>query len=159
MAVNHDFLPIELGDQRVDQAELEARVSIRDLIARYCTEADSGRVDSLADLFTADGTIEFNGQTYTGKSGIVAMFGASAKKVAAAGLSGRLLHTVSASTIDVQGDSARARTYVSVLSTKGLDHWGRYRDEFVFDDGRWSFKRRQILVDGTAAGGFGEALR
>jgi hypothetical protein len=134
-------------------------VSILDLIARYCTEADSGKLDSLADLFTADGAIEFNGQTYTGKDGIVAMFGASAKKVVAAGLSGRLQHTVSASTIDVQGETARARTYVSVLSPKGLDHWGRYRDEFILDGGRWSFTRRQILVDGTIAGGFGEALR
>jgi hypothetical protein len=29
----------------------------------------------------------------------------------------------------------------------GLDHWGRYLDEFGVFDSRWLFTRRRVLID------------
>ena len=36
----------------------------------------------------------------------------------------------------------------------GLDHWGRYLDEFGVVDGRWVFTRRRVILDGTTRGGW-----
>ena len=39
----------------------------------------------------------------------------------------------------------------------GLDHWGRYIDEYEVRDGRWVFTRRKVSLDGYVPGGMGEA--
>ena len=47
-------------------------------------------------------------------------------------------HFTSNSTIDFESETrARVRTYYAVLSSFGLDHWGRYLDEFGVVDGEW----------------------
>lgn len=139
--------------------ELCAREAIRDLISRYCTEADSGRLAQVIELFTVDGEIEFGGGTHTGPEGITGMFTASGAKVRESGIRGRVLHSVGTVTIDLESaDTARAHTYFTVLSAVGADHWGRYRDELVRVDGAWRFRRRVISVDGFQKGGIGEVL-
>ncbi|MCU1485740.1 MAG: hypothetical protein JWN67_2486, partial [Actinomycetia bacterium] len=35
----------------------------------------------------------------------------------------------------------------------GLDHWGRYIDEYGVVDGRWVFTRRNVTIDGHFPGG------
>jgi hypothetical protein len=36
----------------------------------------------------------------------------------------------------------------------GLDHWGRYVDEFGVVDGNWLFTHRRVTVAGAASGGW-----
>jgi hypothetical protein len=38
----------------------------------------------------------------------------------------------------------------------GLDHWGRYLDEYEERDGRWRITRRRALSDGKTPGGFAD---
>jgi hypothetical protein len=54
----------------------------------------------------------------------------------------------------VTGTTARARSYYQVLMPHGLDHWGRYLDEFGVHDGRWLFTHRRVTVDGRGPDGW-----
>jgi hypothetical protein len=45
---------------------------------------------------------------------------------------------------------AGGRSYFQVLMAHGLDHWGRYLDEYEERDGRWVFTRRRVTTDGHA---------
>ena len=38
------------------------------------------------------------------------------------------------------------------VEARGLDHWGRYIDEYVRIDDSWKFQRRRVFVDGQVAG-------
>jgi hypothetical protein len=44
-----------------------------------------------------------------------------------------------------------ARSYFFVITERGPDHWGRYRDELVRHDARWLFQHRVVRLDGRAA--------
>jgi hypothetical protein len=54
--------------------ELEARESIRDLVARYNASGDSGRFDAMLALFAEDATLELEGGVQRGKPAIRALF-------------------------------------------------------------------------------------
>ena len=58
--------------------------------------------------------------------------------------------------IDVLSEtSARARSYYLFLTVHGLDHWGRYLDEFAPVDGRWLITHRREMTDAAYVGGWG----
>jgi len=140
-------------------AQVAALEEIRALLARYCTAADAGRLDEVAGLFTSGGRIEFRGEQHAGPDGITGMFIDSGRRIRAAGLRGRLMHTVSTVDLTLESDTrASGRSCFQVLSPSGLDHWGRYTDDYLRDDGRWRFDRRAIDVEGRIPGGFGEVL-
>ncbi|AMO63867.1 Ring hydroxylating enzyme beta subunit [Mycolicibacterium phlei] len=139
--------------------ELYARESIRDLINRYCIEADRGRLDAVQNLFADNGVYVFSGREYTGRQGIVELFTESGRRVQAAGLKARAWHNVTSSAVDVTGDTATARTYVVVLVAGAADHWGYYDDEFRCVDGRWFIARREFKLQGFVPGGIGEVLK
>jgi hypothetical protein len=44
-----------------------------------------------------------------------------------------------------------------VLTPEGLDHWGRYLDEYAVVDGRWLFTLRREILDGLVPGGWAAA--
>jgi uncharacterized protein (TIGR02246 family) len=149
----------------LDVSQLAAREEIRELISHYCVAADAGKLDEVAGLFTPDGHLEFRGEKYVGADGILGMFTESGQRLRGSELTGtalrgRLLHTVSTTSIELapSGDTARAQSYFTVFSGIGTDHWGRYRDELIVDDGRWRFAARKITVDGRTPGGVGEVL-
>jgi ketosteroid isomerase-like protein len=131
--------------------ELVARESIRDLIARYNANGDSGRFDDVLALFADDAVMDAGGTAYIGKAGIRSLFDGTA-----AGFDGGprgLRHFTATSQIDLASpERATARSYYQVLLGDGLDHWGRYLDEFSVVDGRWLFTRRRVTVDGTVPG-------
>jgi hypothetical protein len=55
--------------------------------------------------------------------------------------------------IELEGPHrARARSYFLAVTERGVDHWGRYRDELVRSGDRWRFARRQVRTDGSAPG-------
>jgi uncharacterized protein (TIGR02246 family) len=144
----------------VDALEAAAREAIRDLVARYNALGDAGRLEELAALFCEDAQLEVEGRLHVGRTAIRALFDAAADEARAGTGIRHLRHFVSTLVIDVEGPGrARGRSYYQVLTDRGLDHWGRYRDEYRLAGGRWRFARREVSVDGLVPGGFAERAR
>lgn len=135
----------------MDRDELVARESIRDLVARYNANGDSGRFDPMMALFAEDARFEVPGTTLCGRAEIRAFFEAVARGDGGRRPVSHVRHFTATHQIDVEGaDSARGRCYYLVLTDIGLDHWGRYVDVYRRIGGRWLFQRRSVSVDGRA---------
>jgi hypothetical protein len=142
--------------------ELVARECIRDLVARYNANGDTGRFAEVLALFTPDAVMELHdGVLYEGIAGIETIFTGTQKTVkgldAGAGPIYMRHHTSTLQIDLVDNTHARGRCYYQVLMHHGLDHWGRYIDEYEMHDGRWRFSRRRVTLDGYVPGGMGEA--
>lgn len=136
--------------------ELAARESIRDLVARYNANGDSGRFDAMLALFTEDAVLEVPERSFTGRAAIRGFF-----ESVSAGEGDRprvraIRHYTATLQIDLESQrEARGRCYYQVLTEAGLDHWGRYVDRYRREDGRWLFAHRAVSVDGAVPGGWG----
>ncbi len=141
----------------MDLDELIAREAVRDLVARYNANADSGRFDEVVELFMPDAVLELPDEVHEGRAAIAAMFASVRDRVIASaptGVKPHLRHYTSTLQIDVDDPAhARSRCYFAVLMPHGLDHWGRYVDDFVRTDGGWRFARRRVTTDGRREGG------
>ena len=153
--------------------ELVARESIRDRIARWNSNGDAGRMAEMVKVLAPD--VEFSirdGEVMRGRDEVLqSLLGvrdgkASSDESPAA--TGRYLppgkrpsirHFTSNPTIDFESDTrARVRTYYAVLSSFGLDHWGRYLDEFGVVDGEWLITRRTVTTEGVDPEGWAAVL-
>jgi 3-phenylpropionate/cinnamic acid dioxygenase small subunit len=152
----------------VELWELVARESIRDLVARYNANGDTGRFAEVLELFAPDAVMEIPAGTYDGIERIETIFtgtqqrvkGLDPAKTAGGGGPARVYmrHHTSTLQIDLLDQThAKSRCYYQVLMHHGVDHWGRYIDEFEVRDGRWLFTRRKVSLDGYVPGGMGEA--
>jgi ketosteroid isomerase-like protein len=134
--------------------QLVARESIRDLVARYNSNGDSGRFTQVRALFVDDATMVIEQATYTGIEEIMTIF-AGAKDALAApsgAAAAYVRHMTATHQIDlVDEGAATGRCYFQVLTSIGLDHWGRYVDRYTQRDGVWKFARRHVTVDGYSA--------
>ena len=142
--------------------ELVARESIRDLVARYNSNGDTGRFAEVLELFAADAVMELHdGVLYEGIDRIKSIFTTTQSTVKGLDTGGAKLymrhHTATLQIDLIDNTHARSRCYYQVLMFNGLDHWGRYMDEFEMRDGRWLFTRRRVTMDGYVSGGMGEA--
>jgi hypothetical protein len=149
--------------------ELEARESIRDLVARYNANGDSGRFAEVLALFADDAVMDIgDGQRYEGIARIETIFTGTQKTVKSLGTGADggsaaakrvyMRHHTSTLQIDLlDPEHAKGRCYYQVLMQDGLDHWGRYVDEYEKRDGRWLFTNRKVTMDGYVPGGMGEA--
>ena len=137
--------------------ELVARESIRDLVARYNANGDAGRFDPMLELFAEDAVLEVPDGVHRGRAAIRALFEGVAKRTGAGGNAAFIRHFTATHQIDLvsQGE-ARGRCYYAVLTERGLDHWGRYLDEYRRIDGRWLFWRRKVTKDAGAPGGWAD---
>ena len=137
----------------MDAGELAAREQIRDLIARYAHLVDGGRLDELVLLFDEDATLEAGDRPPAhGRTAIRALFADTGTRLASATGRPFVRHHVSNVAIDVlDAASAGAVSYFLVITERGPDHWGRYRDRFVCRDGHWLFAHRRARVDGYAS--------
>jgi hypothetical protein len=138
--------------------ELIARESIRDLVARYNANADSGRFaevlkvfadDAVMELVATDGTV----RRFEGTEAIGTIFtgtkGDWDKAMRGAAVPHHVRHFVATHQIDLLDEErAKGRCYFAVLMGHGLDHWGRYVDEYGVRDGRWLITQRRALSDG-----------
>lgn len=144
----------------MDQWEVVARERIRDLVARYNANGDSGRFPAVIDLFLDDASLEIPGATYHGKTEILGMFESAAQKTGQ-GKEAKarfIRHFTATLQIDVESEtSAKSRCYYAVLTERGLDHWGRYIDKYRRLDGQWLFWHRRVTVDGAVAAGWGDS--
>jgi ketosteroid isomerase-like protein len=133
--------------------EVIAREGIRDTVARYNSNGDTGRFGPVMDLFTDDAVMELAGRTYTGRDEILTIFTGAAARDGEGHRPGYVRHMTATHQIDfVDRSHATGRLYFQVLTEIGLDHWGRYLDRYRLVDGTWKFARRQVFVDGQSAG-------
>lgn len=141
--------------------ELVAREEIRELVARYAHCADGGRFDELAELFAEDGELRIDGrEPLRGRDAIRAFLGATRDDLRASPAVRSLRHHVSSVRIEVAAPgAATGASYFLVVSDRGPDHWGRYRDRYVARDERWRFAERRVRVDGAAPGSWATARR
>jgi uncharacterized protein (TIGR02246 family) len=140
----------------MEQWELVAREAIRDLVARYNANGDSGRIDEVIALFAPDAVLDIMGTAYAGHEEIRGMFTQAISDIAGGASEPSVVqHHTSTVQIDVDDEAtARARSYFQVIMTGGLDHWGRYVDDFGVVDGHWVFTHRRVTVAGATAGGW-----
>ncbi len=139
--------------------ELLARESIRDLVARYNANGDSGRFDQVMELFAPDAIMRTPGRAdmcgidqirtiFTGAQETLAEVGGGTPKY--------IRHCTASHQIDlVSPTEARGRCYYYVIMEHGLDHWGRYIDRYGEVDGRWLFVERSVTLDGHIPGSWG----
>ena len=141
--------------------ELEAREQIRDTIARYAHCVDGGRFDDLVALFGPNGVLEVDGEpAHRGRDAIRALVTGTGRDIAAGTGASRIRHHVSNVLIEPEPpDRARARCYFLAVTDRGVDHWGRYRDELVQTGDGWRFAHRSVRTDGAARGSWVEGRR
>jgi hypothetical protein len=137
----------------VEVWELVARESIRDLVARYNANGDSGRFDQVLECFAPDAVMELDGRPYRGHDEIRSIFTGAAELARGGSEPVLVRHHTSTLQIDlIDRQEATSRCYYQVLSETGLDHWGRYLDRYGVVDGRWRFVHRREFLDGFVPG-------
>jgi uncharacterized protein (TIGR02246 family) len=120
----------------------EDRDAIRDLFARYCLCVDTGDTDGYADVFTDDGEMVIPAME-------VAVSGRDALRKFATTFRGTMHHMVMNEVIDVDGDTARVRSSILVISNGAVSLSGRYTDQLRRIDGGWRIARRELASDGA----------
>jgi len=126
---------------------LEEKDAIRELQASYCFHIDNAEFSKWVDLFTPDGVFEIP------RMGRFAGHEALLKFTQALPLtngSPMMRHCVTNSIVEVDGERAKAWSYVVVVrggETLALNLAGRYEDELVKSGGRWRFQERRVLFD------------
>ena len=144
--------------------DLLAREGIRDLVARYNSYGDTGKFDLLWPLFADDAVMEVGPargerRTHDGIESVKEIFTGAQGRVQAqdeAAATTYIRHFTATHQIDlIDAHHATGRCYFAVIignavEPGGVDHWGRYIDEYVRIDGTWKFQRRRVYVDGNA---------
>jgi len=151
--------------------ELVARESVRDLIARYNANGDSGRIDQMVEVFAPDAVFEALDFRLEGREAIRDFMNGVSRNAAAPqervpdtpavadwkarGNKPMLRHITGTTQIDVIDErTVKARSYYYVIVAHGLDHWGRYLDEYGLVDGEWRITHRKEHTDGVFEGGW-----
>jgi uncharacterized protein (TIGR02246 family) len=112
----------------------DEHTEIRELIVGYALALDAGDIDQCVNLFTGDGEFLVYGRSFAGHDGIGNMFRDAP----------RGLHLTGVSRIDVDCDTATARSQVLFVRAGSLQlRPALYDDDLVRDGGRWRFRRRR----------------
>jgi hypothetical protein len=141
--------------------EIAAHVEIRNLVATYNANGDSGRFDEMMEVFTPEGVLEAGGGRHEGRAAIKAFLTGVARGPAPAPSAPArertyVRHFTGTHKIDLLSpERARGYAYYQVLTKDGLDHWGRYFDEYAHVEGRWLIAHRRATTDAAIAGGWG----
>jgi 3-phenylpropionate/cinnamic acid dioxygenase small subunit len=126
---------------------LEEKDAIRELLARYCFHIDLGEYEEWLGLFTEDGVFDLGKMGHFQGRDTLRKF---TKSIPTADGVPTLRHCVVNPIVEVNGDAARARSYVVVVQGKpqlSFSVVGRYEDEIVKIDGSWRFKARHVALD------------
>jgi len=144
----------------MDLDTLLVRESVAELLSLYVHHMDRGRTEEFLELFAREGVWDirsgggFDHGSFAGRDAIRAhlehMKGATAQDEAA-----HLRHYVSSVRVFVDApDAAHADAYFVAFTDAGPDHWGRYKDRAVLEDGRWRFAQRSVIHEGRLPGGW-----
>ena len=138
--------------------QFRADGEIRRLVQTYNALGDAGRFDELLDLFVDDARFTIGGdRTYEGRHDIANIFTGTAEALAEWGHDRPFFMRHFTSTHLVEFDSptrARGTCHYQVLMAHGLDHWGRYRDEYIVVNDEWLFAARRERRDGVTPTGW-----
>jgi ketosteroid isomerase-like protein len=134
-------------DGRFEMSWAGACEAIRQTIALYCQLLDDQRYDDLAQLFTDDATLPWQGRTLRGRVEIARGLPSTQEPL------GRTRHLPYGSVIDVDGDEASAWTDAIVTlrqadGTMTIAWTGRYHDRLRYVDGRWRFQDHVAVAVG-----------
>jgi hypothetical protein len=144
----------------VETWELIARERIRDTLARYNWSGDAGRAEELAGAFTPDGVLELrSGSTARGRAAIREFIGGvagaprppspePAGDPAVPRLVRHLLTNIRFTALS--REEASVSSYFTVVTERGLDHTGRYRDTLVPVGDEWLLAQRTVSTDWIA---------
>jgi ketosteroid isomerase-like protein len=144
--------------------DVSDELAIRSLHARYAQGVDRGRFAETAALFAPDAALEVEGSArVVGRDAIQRYFEGVGDTLEATSASRLIRHHVTSAVVDaVDDDHARGAVYFLAVTERGVDHWGRYRDEYVrlTDSARdprepaggWRFSERICVTEGRAAG-------
>jgi SnoaL-like domain len=130
--------------------ELLARESIRDTVARYTHCADKGRFEELASLFQPDAVLDIGeGRVLQGRDGIRGFLGGQRTDLQQQTGASLVRHHVSNLRLDFESPvRARGVAYFLVVTDRGPDHWGQYRDVYTQSAERWLFAERRVKLEG-----------
>lgn len=135
-------------------AALLDEVAIRQLLARYNVLGDRGRVAEMVEVFAADGVLCALDRTAKGHDAIAAMLSANPTSPRHT----LTRHHLTTQLIEVNGDSAEARSYFVVFTNIGADHHGVYIDKLQRIAGHWLIMRRDVRLDWQAPGSVYEPM-
>lgn len=132
--------------------DLENRMAIHELIARYSHLIDGREYDAWVQCFTPDGALH---------SAVGVAAGHEALRAFASDYEARRArmpnarHYITNLAIDLDGDRATARSYVQITSSEPrgvrVVFTGQYDDRLVRVDGAWKFKERRGIPDTSVA--------
>ena len=122
---------------------------IRNLIARIAHLADTGDARQYGRCFTPGAHWDMPGAPRQGRADIIA--GSHERRAAGEiGPGSATRHVVGTTAVDVDGDTARARSYfqfyVQTTTTPMLRLVGQYDDEFVRSPEGWLLDRRRVTL-------------
>jgi hypothetical protein len=147
----------------VDIAEMLAREAVRDTIARYNHAGDRGKFDAMVECFLPDGVLVIHDtDRYEGRDAMRAFFSGVPASTDSSRRLTTLRHNVTNTLIEVTDpETATARSYFTVVTDIGVDHWGSYYDELHPDaaTGRWLFASRSVRTDGYAPNSYFRVVR
>jgi hypothetical protein len=131
----------------------EIRVGVTHLLTTYQYLGDTGKVERLAQLFAPDGVLEIGAEKFVGPDEVLGLFTRTSGRFVDVGfLPAR--HHLSSIYVEPQPDgSAKSYACFQFIGTRGLDHWGTYRDVAVPASGEgWRFKHRRVITEGFSPG-------
>ena len=125
-----------------------AREAIRHTLASYHRAGDRGRLDDLVATFTDDGVLELASGRHEGRTAIRAALSGVGRRDAGDPCRPVFLHHHLTTTyLALTGPStAEGSCSFLVMSPIGVDHCGRYADEYAEVDGRWLIARRRVTI-------------
>jgi 3-phenylpropionate/cinnamic acid dioxygenase small subunit len=127
---------------------------VRRTLAGYCQFLDDGDFDRWIELFAEDARLVFADQVADGRRSIRTLMERMQPP------EGRGKHITANILIDVEADSATARTDYLFVRPSGRGPVpvaiGRYDDELVRDGDRWRFTTRTISILGAPAATAGD---
>ena len=146
--------------------ELDAREQIRGLVAAYNALGDRGRFDAVMALFADDAVMDVgDGRAYEGRDQIRTIFTGTRDSIqdgdpntdGSGGGPRFLQHHTTGLHVALDGSgAATGHSYFTVMTDRGIDHWGRYQDAYRPVDGTWRFASRRVRIDGTTPGGWAD---
>jgi ketosteroid isomerase-like protein len=143
MTTSVDYDPSSL-EQRL--ARLEARVQIRELVARYCFVVDERDVEGIGECFTHDGTFRsLDGKmNATGRAAVIDQFHT---RFAVLGPGNHFTHDhiITFDDRDPAAATGLVNSHAEVVRN-GQPLWAslRYHDEYKREEGRWRFRVRTL---------------
>jgi hypothetical protein len=132
----------------MDDSELRTRVGVADLMATYQFLADHGKLPELSQLFLPDAVFITNTEQFIGPAAVLEFFGRTGAAFSSTGLLPARHHLSSIYMEPRQDGSARTYACFGLVGSRGLDHWGTYRDEVVATPDGWRFARRKVKIEG-----------